>query len=140
MTRTLCPSAEVMTGFLRDNFDGQNFPTVTHAQTGEISLSLNCTAEELRPGGFISGPTLMALADTAGLMGVFSHTGMTLAAFTTSLSIDFLHAAKGKTLLAEAKVARFGRTLCVTNVALRVEGMDKPCAQAVVTYATPKTV
>lgn len=72
-------------GFLRDNFDSQNFPIVTHAQTGEIALSLNCTAGKLRPGGFISGPTLMALAETAGLMRVFGHTGMTLAAVTTSL-------------------------------------------------------
>ncbi len=78
-----CSTVEIMSGFLRDNFDGDNFPVVTHVETGRISLFLTCAAGELRPDGFISGSTLMALADTAGLMDVFGHTGMTLAAFTT---------------------------------------------------------
>lgn len=125
-----------MTAFLRTHFPGVNCPDITFAETGHVKLVLPCGDAEKRPGGFISGPTLMSLADTAGLMGVFSHTGMTAAAFTTSLSIDFLRPAQGERLIAEGRVAKFGRTLSIINVTMRSEQSDKPCAQAVVTYAT----
>lgn len=134
-----CPTAEEMSAFLRANFEGANHPRITQAQAGKIDLELDCGPAELRPGGFISGPTMMAIADTAGLMGVFSHTGMTAPSFTTSLSIDFLRPAKGDRLLAKADVARFGRTLSVINVVLRGSDNKRPAAQAVVTYATAKT-
>ena len=131
-----CPSADAMTAFLSENFKGANHPRITHAETGHVTLELPCGAADLRPGGFISGPTMMAMADTCGLMGVFSHTGLTQPAFTTSLSIDFLRPAKGERLLAEAHVIKFGRTLSVINVTMRGSDQDKPSAQAVVTYAT----
>ncbi|GLQ20982.1 PaaI family thioesterase [Algimonas porphyrae] len=133
---TACPSADAMTAFLKANFDGPNHPLITEAETGRVALTLSCGPAELRPGGFISGPTMMAIADTAGLMGVFSHTGMTAPAFTTALSIDFLRPAKGQQLHAWADVVKFGRTLSVINVTLRGSDNDKPSAQAVVTYAT----
>lgn len=135
-TPALCPTPEAMTAFLQANFDGANYPVITESETGRIALELPCGPAELRPGGFISGPTMMAIADTAGLMGVFSHTGMTAPAFTTALSIDFLRPAKGARLLAWAEVIKFGRTLSVINVTLRGSENDKPSAQAVVTYAT----
>lgn len=134
--QTACPTADAMTAFLKANFDGLNHPVITEAETGRIALELVCGPSELRPGGFISGPTMMAIADTAGLMGVFSQTGMTAPAFTTALSIDFLRPARGGTLYARAEVVKFGRTLSVINVSLRGSDNDKPSAQAVVTYAT----
>lgn len=133
---TSCPRPEQMTAFLQDNFKGLNHPVITQAETGRVSLHLTCGPSELRPGGFISGPTMMTLADTAGLMGVFSHTGMTTPAFTTSLSIDFLRPGQGERLIATANVVKFGRTLSIINVTLKGSDMHKHCAQAVVTYAT----
>lgn len=137
---SLCPSAEALTKTLQTHFPGRNVPTITYAITGHIRLEYDCSAKALRPGGFISGPTQMGIADTVGLMGVFSHTGLSQPAFTTNLNIDFLRPAVGEKLLAEGRVARFGRTLCVINVTLRGSAMEKPCAQAVVTYATGTSV
>jgi uncharacterized protein (TIGR00369 family) len=125
-----------MTAFIKKHFSAANHPLITHVAQGHVKLRLDCTAAERRPGGFISGPTMMAMADTAGLMGVFSHTGMTAPAFTTALSIDFLRTASGISLLADAKVVKFGRMLSIINVSLRGSDSDKISAQAVVTYAT----
>lgn len=131
-----CPTPEQLSQILQAHFPGRNTPTITQAETGLIKLEYDCSAKAMRPGGFISGPTQMGIADTVGLMGVFTYTGLGAPAFTTSLNIDFLRPAKGRKLFAEGKVARFGRTLCITNVTLRGSDMEKPSAQAVVTYAT----
>lgn len=131
-----CPTPEQLTQMMEKHFPGRNTPRITQATTGYITLEYDCSAMALRPGGFISGPTQMAIADTVGLMGVFSHTGLSQPAFTTNLNIDFLRPAVGEKLLAEGRVARFGRTLCVINVTMRGSAMEKPSAQAVVTYAT----
>ena len=46
--------------------------------------------EHLRPGGTISGPTMMELADFAMYVAVFSAVGPQPLAVTTNLNINFL--------------------------------------------------
>lgn len=47
-------------------------------------------ASDLRPGGTVSGPTLMAIADVALYVAVLGEIGIVPLAVTTSLTINFL--------------------------------------------------
>jgi len=46
-------------------------------------------AEELRPGGTVSGPVMMALADVALYIALLNEIGIVPLAVTTNLSINF---------------------------------------------------
>lgn len=91
----------------------------------------------LRPGGVISGPTLMSLADTAAYALVLAHVGDQLMAVTSQLNISFLRGAKPGDLFAEAELLRLGRRLAICDVRLWTETPDRLAAQANVTYALP---
>lgn len=133
---SVCPTPEEVLALLRQHFEMADQLEILALETGKVNLRVACGPAERRPGGFISGPTMMMVADTCGLLGVFSHTGLTVPAFTTSLSIDFLRPGVGDYLLANARVVKFGRTLSTINVELRGSDQEKPCAQAVVNFAT----
>jgi uncharacterized protein (TIGR00369 family) len=92
----------------------------------------------LRPGGVISGPTLMSLSDTAAYALVLAHIGDQLMAVTSSLTMNFLRGAAPGDLHAEAEMLRLGRRNAVCDVRLWTEGPDRLAAQAVVTYALPQ--
>jgi uncharacterized protein (TIGR00369 family) len=91
----------------------------------------------LRPGGVMSGPALMSLADTAAYALVLAHVGDELMAVTSTLTINFLRAARPGDLHAEAVLLRLGRRNAVCDVRLWTEGPDRLAAQASVTYARP---
>jgi uncharacterized protein (TIGR00369 family) len=100
-------------------------------------LRVTADARHLRPGGSLSGPTLMTLADTAMNVLVLSRYGFQPMAVTSSLSIDFLRKPPLEGLLAEARFLKAGRTLAVGTVTTCSEGEPSPCAHAVVTSALP---
>ncbi len=90
-----------------------------------------------RPGGTVSGPTLMALADTAAWMAILSRIGPVVLAVTTSLHIDFLRKPALSDVLADATILKLGRRLGVVDVALRSAGSPEIVAKAQVTYSIP---
>lgn len=93
----------------------------------------------LRPGGTVSGPVLMALADTAMYLALLARRGeQAKSAATSNLSIHFLSRPSAADVIAEAEVIRGGRTLVVGTVTLSSEGKDDPVALATVTYALPR--
>src|ERR1700691_3858695 len=66
----------------------------------------------LRPGGTVTGPTLMALADFAMYVVLLSAIGPIGLAVTTNLNINFLRkGAPGQDLLAAAKLLKLGKRL-----------------------------
>ena len=91
----------------------------------------------LRPGGVISGPNLMALADNAAYALVLAHLGEVLMAVTSQLNISFLRGAAPGELNAEAELLRLGRRLAVCDVRLWTESRARLAAQANVTYVLP---
>jgi uncharacterized protein (TIGR00369 family) len=95
----------------------------------------------LRPGGTVSGPTMMAVADTAAYVVVLSHLGIVPLAVTSNLNINFLRKPEaGKALLAKGTLLHLGRRSVLTEVYLYSEGqLEKPVAHAVVTYAIPSS-
>jgi uncharacterized protein (TIGR00369 family) len=91
----------------------------------------------IRPGGTISGPTMMALADFAMYVAVLAAIGPVPLAVTTNLSINFLRRPGAADLLAEAKLMKLGRRLAVGDVAIRSAGGVELVAHATSTYFIP---
>ncbi len=92
---------------------------------------------QTRPGGTVSGPTMMALADGAAYCQVLAHIGPVALAVTSSLNMTFLRKPQPTGLEARARFLKLGRKLAVVEVEIRSEGADDLVAQAVVTYAIP---
>ncbi|MCR5881010.1 PaaI family thioesterase [Phenylobacterium sp. J367] len=91
----------------------------------------------LRPGGLVSGPNLMAMADTAAYALILAHIGEQLMAVTSQLTINFLRGAKPGDIHAEAELLHLGRRSAVCDVRLWTESPDRLAAQASVAYALP---
>jgi uncharacterized protein (TIGR00369 family) len=114
------------------------FPTVSEVTPGRVKVIAPYREGLLRPGGVISGPTLMSLSDTAAYALVLAHIGDQLMAVTSSLTINFLRGAAPGDLHAEAELLRLGRRNAVCDVRLWTEAPDRLAAQATVTYAIPQ--
>lgn len=96
------------------------------------------TDQMLRPGGTISGSTLMALADYAMYVVLLSAIGPIRLAVTTNLNINFLRKGKAKQdVLAVARLLKLGRRLAVGEVTLLSENSPDPIAHVTSTYSIP---
>jgi uncharacterized protein (TIGR00369 family) len=91
----------------------------------------------LRPGGTISGPSLMTLADTAMYMAVLAMIGPVALAVTTNLNINFLRRPAQADVIAEARLLKLGKRLAVGDVSMYSDGDAEPVAHATVTYSIP---
>jgi uncharacterized protein (TIGR00369 family) len=92
----------------------------------------------LRPGGTVSGPTLMALADFAMYVVLLSAIGPVSLAVTTNLNINFLRkGAPGHDVLALARLFKLGKRLAVGEVNLVSAGSPDPIAHVTATYSIP---
>jgi uncharacterized protein (TIGR00369 family) len=132
--------AEALNAFLK-----RAFPLTTDAAIAEVievvpgraRLVLPYNERTLRPGGVISGPTMMSVADTAVYAMVLAHIGEQPMAVTTSLTMHFLRPAKPGPPTADVRLLKLGRRIATAEVHLHTEGPDKPCASAMVAYALP---
>ena len=104
-----------------------------------LTMRLPYTDAQLRPGGTLSGPTLMALADGAAWLATLARIGPVALAVTSGLSISFLSKPAPVDLWAHAKLLRLGKRQSVSEVRLWSDGGDpaQPVAHATVTYAIP---
>ncbi len=93
----------------------------------------------VRPGGTISGPTMMALADFAMYVAVLAAIGPVPLAVTTHLSINFLRRPAAAELVAEAKLMKLGKRLAVGEVAIRSGSAAELVAHATSTYSIPRS-
>src|SRR5215510_11702591 len=83
----------------------------------------------LRPGGTVSGPTLMALADCAMYVVLLSAIGPVGLAVTTNLNTNFLNKAPaGHDVIAEARLMKLGKRLAVGEVMLYSAAGPDPVA------------
>jgi uncharacterized protein (TIGR00369 family) len=92
----------------------------------------------LRPGGSVSGPVLMTLADTALYVAILATIGIVPMAVTTNLNINFLRMPQAnRDLIAECKMLKIGRALAIGEVYIYSEGLADPVAHATGTYSIP---
>jgi uncharacterized protein (TIGR00369 family) len=97
------------------------------------------TPHELRPGGFVSGPTQFSVADAALWYLVFAATRrIEPMALTSELSIRYLRPAQGSVVWAKATLANAGRRNVVGSVDIWCDDrVAKLTATAQGTYALP---
>ena len=92
----------------------------------------------LRPGGTVSGPTLMALADLAMYVVLLSAIGPVGLAVTANLTINFLRRGEpGQDVLAAARLLKLGKRLAVGEVNLLSGTSPDPIAHVISTYSIP---
>ena len=127
--------------FYREVFAGRGEPEEVLEVAVDYALVRRTVDDSnLRPGGYINGPTQMALADSAAYIAIFTRTGITPMALTSNLNINFLRPCIGTAVLAEARLMKLGQALAVIEVEIRAEGSDKVSRHAIVTYALPREV
>lgn len=92
----------------------------------------------LRPGGTVSGPSLMSLADTAMYVAILAMIGEVPLAVTTNLNINFMRKPGPVDVLADARVLKLGKRLAVGDVAMYSDGDPEMVAHATLTYSIPE--
>jgi uncharacterized protein (TIGR00369 family) len=118
------------------------FPNELPYRVEEISdtgarMRLAVDGSHVRPGGTVSGPTLMSLADCAAWLAIVGQIGPVALAVTTSLHIDFLRKPALVDVVAVATLLKLGARLAVVDVALYSAADDSLVAKAQVTYSIP---
>lgn len=122
--------------FPQMHFGGRSF----HLEAvGPLSARMRMDHHErhLRPGGTVSGPAMMALADYVLYAAVLASIGPVALAVTTNLSFNFLRRPGAAGLIAEAKLLKLGRRLAVGEVSIRSAGSDAIVCHATGTYSIP---
>lgn len=134
-----------MDGPALTDFLAREFPQVRHldmrierVEINRLCIRLPVDDQHLRPGGTVSGPTLMTLADAGAYLLILSRIGPVALAVTTSLTINFLRKPEAsRDILMEGRILKLGRRLAVCEAGLFSEGIADPVAHATVTYSIP---
>lgn len=112
---------------------------VLESRKGFARTCITFSERLIRPGGTLSGPVQMALADASMYAAVMSAIGHVEMAVTSNLSINFLQKPAPTDLKAEAVVLRLGRRLAFCEVRLLSgeDGDESLVAHVTGSYALP---
>jgi uncharacterized protein (TIGR00369 family) len=134
-------SAKEVTEFLTKEFPqgwGPRSSTQIEAVgPGMARVRLATGDRHLRPGGTVSGPTMMTLCDATMYVAILATIGPVALAVTTNLSINFLRKPEPGDLVAECKLLKLGKRLAVGEVSVYAGGSEDPVAHCVATYSIP---
>jgi len=134
-------NAEEIGELLHEVFPQAFYPgcglTLERVDYASIRVRRHFHEDYLRPGGTISGPTMMELADFAMYVAIFSAIGRQPLAVTTNLNINFLRKPAPADLVAEAKLMKIGKRLAVGEVTITSDGSDEAVAHVTSTYSIP---
>jgi uncharacterized protein (TIGR00369 family) len=141
MTTATAMTASEIERYLDDVFPQLHIGGRTYfvEEVGPMTARLRCDYHEkhLRPGGTISGPTMMALADLALYVAILAQIGPVALAVTTSLNYNFLRKPGQAALIAECRLLKLGRRLAVGEVSLFSQGESEIVCHATGTYSIP---
>ena len=113
---------------------GMNYEIVS-LEPEALDMRLQVDESHLRPGGTISGPTMMELVDCAIYVLLLArHREEARLAVTTNLAISFLRKPKPGPLLARVRLIKHGRTLSVARTDILSEADDRLVASSEATY------
>jgi len=110
---------------------------IDHLDDEKIRVRLPTHERHLRPGGTISGPTLMWLVDCGFYLLLLGRLGPVALAVTTNLNINFMRKPEPADLIGEGRLMKLGKTLAVGDFTIWSAGVKEPVAHATVTYAIP---
>ena len=135
-------SAEEITAFLDEEFPqihlgGRSF-IIEEVAPMAARMRMLYHERHIRPGGTISGPAMMSLADLALYVAILAQLGPVALAVTTNLNFNFMRKPAQRDLIAECRLLKLGRTLAVGDVAIRSDGEAAMVCHATGTYAIPR--
>jgi uncharacterized protein (TIGR00369 family) len=110
---------------------------VESVQAGAVTIRVPYRDEFVRPGGTVSGPVMMTVADFAMYGVVLSLIGRVDLAVTTNLSINFLRRPPPGDVLAKARILKLGKRLAVGEVYLHGGDDEDLVAHVTSTYSIP---
>jgi acyl-coenzyme A thioesterase PaaI-like protein len=135
--QSVMPTKSEIVDFLARAFP-QNKCVVEAADHNTATITHRVGTDELRPGGTVSGPVLMTVADVALYVAVLATIGIVPLTVTTSLTINFLRKpSPDRDIVGQCRLLKVGRTLAVGEVALYSQGEEAMVAHAVGTYSIP---
>jgi acyl-coenzyme A thioesterase PaaI-like protein len=131
------PTKDELSAFLTSEFP-QTKCTIKELVKRGATVVHKVGHEELRPGGTVSGPVLMAVADVALYVAILGEIGLVVLAVTTNLSINFLRKpSPDKAIIGRCSLIKVGKNLIVGEVNLYSDGETEPVAHVVGTYSLP---
>ena len=134
-------TADAIAELLHAEFPQAFYPgcglSLERVEYGDVRVRRAFQENHVRPGGTLSGPTMMELADFAMYVAVFSAIGAQPLAVTTNLNINFLRKPAQRDLIAEAKLIKLGKRLAVGDVQIYSDGEEEMVAHATATYSIP---
>lgn len=111
---------------------------VEEVGNGSATVRHHIGIDELRPGGTVSGPVLMMVADVAIYVALLGVIGIVPLAVTTSLNINFLRKpSSAASIVGVCKLLKVGKSLAVAEVSLYSEGSQEVVAHVTGTYSIP---
>ncbi len=111
--------------------------TLEKISEGEAVMRLPYDKRSIRPGGSISGPHMMMLADACMYAVVLSLIGKVKLAVTTNFNVNFLRKPTESDLIAEGKIIKIGKRLAIMEVRVMTTEENKLVAHATGTYSIP---
>ena len=131
-------TAAEISSFLDDVFPGaMDHFVIEEVRPMHARVRMLFNEFRLRPGGTISGPSLMTLADTGMWVALLAMIGREPLSVTSHLDIDFLRKPAAADVVGDATLHKIGKRLAVGDVIMYSAGEPVPCARASVTYAIP---
>jgi uncharacterized protein (TIGR00369 family) len=139
VTPSLTVNQQALAAFLATEFPQTRCTLEALDEDGSVVVAHAVGESELRPGGTVSGPVMMALADVALYVAILARIGIVPLAVTTNLSINFLRKPRAdRRVVARCRLMKLGKTLAVGEVWIYSEGEEEPVAHATGTYAIPR--
>src|SRR6476619_7897193 len=126
---------ELLTREFSQAFHEKSDNVIEDAWHGGCGMRRKFNEKSLRPGGTISGPTMMALTDFAMYVAVLASIGPVPLAVTTNLNINFLRRPTQRDLIAEARLIKLGKRLAVGEARIFCDGANEMVAHATSTYS-----
>ena len=110
---------------------------IEHLDDTKIRVRQKTHDRNLRPGGTVAGPTVMAMVDFGFYLLLLGRLGPVAHAVTTNLNINFMRKPEPVDLLGEGRLLKLGKTLAVGDFTVWSDGKKEPVAHATVTYSIP---
>lgn len=134
----------VMTATDLQDFLAREFPQVSglnlrieEVRDRYVRVRMPFDDQHLRPGGTVSGPAMMTVADCSVYLAILATLGGVAQAVTTNLNANFLSRPEPKDIVAEARIIKLGRRLAFGEVDIFSDGIEEPVAHVTATYAIP---
>jgi uncharacterized protein (TIGR00369 family) len=134
-------AGEIEAHFARDfpqgDFGPKGLFKIERVGMGSALVRMKASEGLLRPGGTVSGTSMMSLADVTMYVAILASIGWVPLAVTTNLNINFLRKPKAGDVLGECKLLKLGKRLTVGEVAIRADGEEELAAHCTATYSIP---